>query len=84
MDKVLGCDHYVAQGGDWGGIITSCLAFDHPEKLKAIHLNICGFIPEITDDDPLNAEEQAWMDRYMARRATETAYHQIHGTSRRR
>ena len=80
MVNVLGCQSYVAQGGDWGGIITSWLALDHPEKLKAIHLNICGFIPEIPEENPLNAEEQEWMDRYNKRRATEIAYHQIHGT----
>ena len=80
MVKVLGCEHYFAQGGDWGAIISSWLALDHPEKLKALHLNLCGFIPEVTDENPLNEEEQAWMDRYMVRRATETAYHQIHGT----
>ncbi len=80
MVKVLGCESYVAQGGDWGGIITSWLAFDHPEKLKAVHLNICGFIPEVTDDAPMSAEEQEWMDRYNAHRAKEIAYHQIHGT----
>ena len=80
MTKVLGCESYVAQGGDWGGIITSWLAFDHPEKLKAIHCNIVGLFPEITDSNPLDAEEAAWQERNLARRAREIAYHQIHGT----
>jgi microsomal epoxide hydrolase len=80
MTEVLGCERYVAQGGDWGGIVTSWLALDWPQRLQAIHLNIVGFNPDPTPDDPLTAEEQAWMERNAARRARETAYHQIHGT----
>ena len=33
MTEVLGCERYVAQGGDWGAIITSWLALDHPKNL---------------------------------------------------
>jgi pimeloyl-ACP methyl ester carboxylesterase len=42
MGKVLGFDRYVSQGGDWGALITSWLALDNPERLKAIHLNSAG------------------------------------------
>lgn len=80
MVDVLGCERYVAQAGDWGGIITSWLALDHPDRLQAIHLNICGFHPEIPASDPFDTEEQDWNARNTARRATETAYHQIQGT----
>ena len=34
MTEVLGCERYVAQGGDWGAIITSWLALDHPKNLR--------------------------------------------------
>jgi microsomal epoxide hydrolase len=80
MEDVLGFGAYVAQAGDWGGIITSWLALDHPERLKAIHLNIMGFHPVIPDSDPLDAAELEWTRRNTARRATETAYHAIQGT----
>jgi pimeloyl-ACP methyl ester carboxylesterase len=80
MLDVLGCERYVAQGGDWGGIVTSWLALDRPERLKAIHLNIIGFNPQIPDDDPLTAEEEDWQRRNAARRDGEIAYHQINGT----
>ena len=80
MIEVLGCDRYVAQGGDWGGIVTSWLALDFPERLKAIHLNIVGFNPDIPADDPLTAEEEDWQRRNAARRDGEIAYHQINGT----
>ncbi len=80
MTRVLGFESYVAQGGDWGGIVTSWMGLDHGKALKAIHLNICGFIPKVTDTNPLNTDEQKWMDAYSARRERETAYHLIHGT----
>ena len=39
MTKVLGFKSFVAQGGDWGGFVTSRMGFVYPELLKAIHLN---------------------------------------------
>jgi pimeloyl-ACP methyl ester carboxylesterase len=80
MTRVLGCRRYVAQGGDWGGIVTSWLALDRPEGMVAMHSNIVALHPEITDAHPLDAEELDWQRRNQARRATETAYHQINAT----
>ena len=40
MTDVLGYDAYIAQGGDWGGAISSWLGFDHPTTCRAIHINI--------------------------------------------
>lgn len=81
MVDVLGCEHYVAQGGDWGGIITSYLALNHPQKLSAIHINMVGFIPNLTGNaEPLDAEEEAWRAANDRRRARETAYAQVHST----
>lgn len=81
MTDVLGCSRYVAQGGDWGAMITSWLALDHPEPLAAIHLNMMGLLPEgSVGQQPLDAEEQAWIERQNARRAREAGYQQIQGT----
>jgi len=30
----------LAQGGDWGGAITTWLGYDHPKTCSAIHINI--------------------------------------------
>ncbi len=79
MTDVLGCERFVAQGGDWGAMITSWLALDHPERLAAIHLNMPGITPE-AGDTPLDEDEKAWMERQNARRARETGYQQIQGT----
>lgn len=81
MTEVLGFKRYVAQGGDYGGIITSWLAFDHPEPLAAIHLNMLGFRPPVSGSgQPPNAEELAWLAASEKRRDGEAAYQQIQGT----
>ena len=48
----LGYTKYVAQGGDWGALITRRLAQLHPENCKAIHVNMLLTIgtPRITRD----------------------------------
>jgi microsomal epoxide hydrolase len=81
MVDILGCDRYVAQGGDWGACITSWLAFDHPEHLAAIHLNMQGLLPFRGDGvPPMTDEELAWLKEAQARSRLESAYQQIQGT----
>ncbi len=41
----LGYNRYVAQGGDWGALITEQMALDAPPGLVAIHTNMPGTIP---------------------------------------
>jgi len=80
MTETLGCERYVAQGGDYGGIITSWLALDHPQPLAAIHLNMLGFRPAPDAGAPPDAVEQAWIKASNKRREGETAYQLIQGT----
>jgi len=78
---VLGCDRYVAQGGDWGACVTSWLAFDHPERLAAIHLNMQGLLPYRGEGaPPMTAEEIDWHKRAQESSRYESAYQQIQGT----
>ncbi len=79
MTDVLGCRQYVAQGGDWGSMITSWLALDHPEAVRAIHLNMAGLRPQFSGAD-LHPEEKAWLDASAARTARETGYQLIQAT----
>jgi microsomal epoxide hydrolase len=81
MVDVLGCDRYVAQGGDWGACVTSWLAFDHPEHLAAIHLNMLGLLPFRQDaSQPLTEEELAFLKAVQERTRLEAGYQQIQGT----
>ena len=68
--KRLGYTRFVAQGGDWGGVITDLMGAQAPPELIGIHTNFPGIFPpefdkaiRIGDSPPsdLTAEERkAW------------------------
>jgi pimeloyl-ACP methyl ester carboxylesterase len=43
--KRLGYPRYVAQGGDWGAIITDVTAVQAPPELVGMHTNMAGVVP---------------------------------------
>jgi pimeloyl-ACP methyl ester carboxylesterase len=43
--KRLGYTRFVAQGGDWGAIITDVMAVQAPPELLGMHTNMAGVIP---------------------------------------
>ena len=62
MTEVLGYQTYLAQGGDWGAVVTSWLGRDHGANARAIHLNMLGFRPHggvTTPDEIAWATKQA-------------------------
>ena len=61
MTKTLGYDSYVAQGGDWGGAISSWLGYEHAPACKAIHINILTMRHK---DGPQTPEEHLWADQF--------------------
>jgi pimeloyl-ACP methyl ester carboxylesterase len=59
--KRLGYEHWAAQGGDWGSVVTTVLGAMRPEGLLGIHLNSpYAFPAEIPDT--LSPEEQNAVD----------------------
>ena len=63
----LGYDRYVAQGGDWGSIITSCLAAQDPTHCLGIHLNMAIAPPtpeSMSDLSELEKSALAGMEHY--------------------
>jgi pimeloyl-ACP methyl ester carboxylesterase len=59
MSEALGYGAYFAQGGDWGSVIASWLAFDQPGAVAALHLNMMGLRPYLGPGaPPLGPEEQ--------------------------
>ena len=61
MRDVLGYDTYIAQGGDWGSVVSGWLAYNHSTAkgggCKAVHLNMWGVRPSVL---PETEEEQKW------------------------
>jgi len=81
MTDVLGFESYVAQGGDWGSIIAARIALDHPQGLRALHLNMVPLRPHLGNGAPApNDAEQAWIKAAQATRQRETAYQEIQAT----
>ncbi|MCE3248775.1 MAG: Epoxide hydrolase 1 [Geminicoccaceae bacterium] len=60
----LGYERYVAQGGDWGAVVTTEMARQRPAGLAAIHLNMPLVIPNPVPTEGLSAEEQRAVERY--------------------
>ena len=47
--KRLGYTQFVAQGGDWGAIITETMGAQAPPELLGIHTNMAGVVPDDID-----------------------------------
>ncbi len=70
--KRLGYTKYVAQGGDWGALITDLMGQQAPPGLAGIHSNMAGVVPPEIDKmafvnapapSDLSAEEKYAYDR---------------------
>ncbi|MGC6512126.1 MAG: epoxide hydrolase family protein [Parvibaculales bacterium] len=81
MTKVLGHDSYIAQGGDWGSLVTGFLGLNHCVAkgggCRAIHLNMYGLA---VADEPSSAEELKWLETFKAVMAAETGYLHVQST----
>ena len=76
MRDVLGYDTYLAQGGDWGSMVTSWLGFSHSPAsgggCRAIHLNMMALRPNPAT--PQSEEEKRWIVQSQAAMQAEGAY----------
>jgi len=71
MIDVLGYSNYLAQGGDWGGAISSWLGFEHAPACQAIHINI---LTMRHPDGPHGPEEEAWAVQFERDQLLEDGY----------
>ncbi len=77
MRDGLGYETYLAQGGDWGAMVTSWIGLDHglhdrKGGCRAIHLNMIGFRP--APAIPQTDEETRWLAATQAAMQREGAY----------
>ena len=70
MTDTLGYSNYLAQGGDWGGAISSWLGFEHP-ACQAIHINI---LTMRHPDGPKGKEEKEWVKNFEIEQIMENGY----------
>lgn len=80
MTDVLGYDRFAMQGGDWGSFITSRIAYDAPEHIIGLHLNMTP-IPRDPDmvADP-TPDEARYFEELQIFLKEETGYQWIQGT----
>ena len=71
MTDVLEYPSYLAQGGDWGGAISSWLGFEHAPACRAIHINIFTMRPP---NGPQSREEKAWATQFKRDQLMEDGY----------
>lgn len=81
MRTHLGFDTYLAQGGDWGSLITAMVGLNHGLNkgggCAAIHINMYGVRGTA---QPETAEEQAWAANMAGKMQAEGAYLQVQAT----
>ena len=71
MTNVLGYKKYIAQGGDFGATIATWLAYDFPNKMLGIHINILIIRHP---DGPQTKEEKDWQERFKKEQRIEDGY----------
>jgi microsomal epoxide hydrolase len=76
----LGYDRYVAQGGDWGSIITSHLGARDADHCVGIHLNMVTSRPTPQLMENATPQEQDAVASLRHFQAEETGYQAIQGT----
>ena len=71
MTDRLGYNKFITQGGDFGGTISTWLAYDFPNSLLGIHINILIIRhPE----GPQTNEEKEWQERFKIEQRIEDGY----------
>ncbi|MFJ2158100.1 epoxide hydrolase family protein [Streptomyces sp. NPDC087856] len=76
----LGYDSYLAQGGDWGGVVATRMGAQRPTGLRAIHVNFPEFLaaPPVGDDP--TPEEKAALEQGGHYLAVHSGYHVVQRT----
>jgi microsomal epoxide hydrolase len=80
MTDVLGFKRFAAQGGDWGGTISSVLGHRYAERMIGIHLNFLAVRRDLNPAPDLPPDERRFQTELAAFLKEETGYQWIQGT----
>jgi microsomal epoxide hydrolase len=80
MTDVLGFRRFAAQGGDWGGFVTSRLGYAHPERLAGIHINLLSLRRDTALPENPTEEEKRYFEERAHWMKEEVGYTWIQGT----
>lgn len=79
----LGYDRYIAQGGDWGAIVTRRLGEAYADRLIGVHVNMLFAFPGADETDAMDGVTEVEIERMTAsgaRIADGTGYMAIQST----
>lgn len=77
MTEILGYKSYIAQGGDWGGTISTWLGYDYPKFCEGIHINIMTVRHY---EGPKGVEEELWASTFEEDQIPENGYRILQAT----
>jgi pimeloyl-ACP methyl ester carboxylesterase len=80
MTDTLGWKRFGAQGGDWGGFITSRLGLAYASRVAGIHVNLLVARPSGPPPANPTDEEKAYFEELRQWEREETGYQGIQGT----
>ncbi len=73
MDR-LGYDRFLAQGGDWGSMVTTCIGMRNPDHCMGIHLNMPLALPDPDTMDSLTEAEMGAIGAFDHYQKQESGY----------
>lgn len=76
----LGYQRYGVQGGDWGAIIATSLALQHPDAVDGLHITFVHPVPSLREGETPSEEERIYLTYRKNFDAEETGYSQIQRT----
>lgn len=76
----LGYSRWAAQGGDWGGAVTTSIGYKAPSALLGIHLNMFMFQPTAQERAEATPHEQAMLDDAERYDQQFSGYFKVQGT----
>ena len=77
MAEVLGYGRYLAQGGDWGALVTAMLGLEHADHARAIQITMLLPRPAAS---PETEEEKRWAEAMRANQQKLGAYSELQGS----